>query len=100
MQRTLRRAISSFFCGGLILTAACGYGQIDPFHRNLLQLGYDQPLTGHGPHGIYLYYYYNNPEIIGTNIALRAAIAPAYLDSEIGFKQVITKYTDIGVGLY
>ncbi len=31
--------------------------QIDPEHRNLLELGYDQPITGKGPQGIYAYYY-------------------------------------------
>ena len=51
------------------MAAQISFGQIDPYHRNLLQLGYDQPLVGHGPQGIYAYYYYNNPEIRGTNTA-------------------------------
>jgi len=74
--------------------------QVDPYHRNLLQLGYDQPVNGRGPQGIYAYYYYNNPQIAGTNIALRLAIAPAYLDAEVGFKQVFFPYTDVGVGVF
>jgi hypothetical protein len=80
--------------------SAAAWGQIDPFHRNLLQLGYDQPLAGRGPHGFYIYYYYNNPEILYTNIVLRMAIAPAYLDGEFGFRQLLSRYTDVGIGLY
>ncbi|MEI9864371.1 MAG: hypothetical protein WDN00_07400 [Limisphaerales bacterium] len=43
-------------------------------HRSLLELGYDQPLTGKGPQGLYAYYYYNTPELFNTNTALRLAI--------------------------
>ena len=86
--------------GWLLIVAHPAFCQIDPNHRNLLELGYDQPLVGHGPQGIYAYYYYNNPEICGTNIALRAALAPAYLDGEIGFKQLISPHTDLGIGIY
>jgi hypothetical protein len=87
----------------LILTAAllidfnC-QAQIDPEHRNLLELGYDQPLTGKGPQGVYAYYYYNNPDLYNTNVDLRLAIAPAYVDGELGFKQLISPTTDVGLG--
>ena len=76
------------------------YAQIDPEHRNLLELGYDQPLTGKGPQGVYTYYYYNTPELFSTNTALRLAIAPAYVDGELGFKQLISSTTDVGIGFY
>ena len=76
------------------------FAQIDPKHRNLLELGYDQPIVGQGPQAVYAYYYYNNPEFIRTNMALRLAVAPAYLYSELGFKQLLSPYTDIGIGLY
>ena len=76
------------------------FAQIDPMHRNLLELGYDQPIVGQGPQAVYAYYYYNNPEFIKTNMALRLALAPAYLYSELGFKQLLSPYTDIGIGLY
>jgi len=82
-----------------ILPLAC-FGQIDPYQRNLVQLGYDQPIQGQGPQGIYAYYYYNNPGIAGTNIALRLAIAPVYVDGELGFRQLLSPYTDLGIGLY
>ena len=74
--------------------------QIDPEHRNLLELGYDQPLTGKGPQGVYAYYYYNNPDLYNTNVDLRLAIAPAYVDGELGFKQLLSPTTDVGLGLY
>lgn len=74
-------------------------GQVDPYHRSLLQLGYDQPLSGQGPQGIYAYYYCNNPEFIRTNTALRLAIAPAYVDGELGLRQLLSPYTDVGIGI-
>jgi hypothetical protein len=73
---------------------------VDPVRRSLLELGYDQPLRGQGPQAAYAYYYYNNPELLRTNVALRLAVAPAYLDSEIGFKGVLAPYTDLGVGVF
>jgi hypothetical protein len=75
-------------------------GQIDPKPRSLLQLGYDQALVGQGPQALYLYYYYNDPDLFGTNTALRAAIAPAYVDGELGFKHLLSPYTDVGIGIY
>jgi hypothetical protein len=84
----------------LLLSSQVGFSQIDPYHRSLLQLGYDQPIDSQGPQAIYLYYYYNNPEIAGTNTALRLAIAPAYLDGELGFRQLLSPSTDVGIGLY
>jgi hypothetical protein len=86
--------------GGILFSVHSSFAQIDPFHRNLLQLGVDQPLVGKGPQGVYLYYYFNDPDFIGTNIAFRAAIAPAYVDGELGFKQLISRYTDFGIGVY
>ena len=74
--------------------------QIDPIHRNLLQLGYDQPLEGQGPQAVYAYYYYNHPDFFNTNTALRLAIAPAYVDGEVGFKRLLSRYTDVGLGFY
>jgi hypothetical protein len=48
---------------------------------------------------VYAYYYYNNPEFLRTNITLRLAVAPAYLDGEIGFRNVISPTTDFGIGI-
>lgn len=73
--------------------------QIDPYARNLLQLGYDQPLAGRGPQAAYVYYYYNNPVFQRTNLALRLAVAPVYFDGELGFRQLLSPQTDAGLGL-
>jgi hypothetical protein len=73
--------------------------QVDPEHRALLELGYDQPLEGQGPQGVYAYFYYNKPDLISTNVALRLAVAPVYFDGEIGFKHLISPNTDLGIGL-
>src|SRR5450432_1437454 len=82
---------------GLLAGFNC-QAQIDPEHRNLLELGYDQPLAGQGPQGVYAYYYYNNPDFFKTNTALRLAIAPAYVDGEVGFKHLLSPTTDVGLG--
>jgi len=75
------------------------YGQLDPEKRRLIQLGYNQPLEGRAPIAGYAFFYYNQPEFIKTNLVLRMAIAPVYLDSELGFKSLISEHTDLGVGV-
>lgn len=101
-RRTRWFAATILLLAGITLFSSIqsGFGQVDPYRRNLLQLGYDQPIGGQGPQGVYAYYYYNNPEIRGTNTALRLAIAPAYLDGEVGFRQLLSPYTDVGIGFY
>jgi hypothetical protein len=99
LEPRLRRLALPF--GGVVLALAAGRAgaQIDPIPRNLVELGYDQPLVGHGPQSEYAYYYYNRPDYFGENVALRAALAPAYLDSEIGFKHVLTPNLSAGLGI-
>lgn len=82
----------------VLSSASMALAQIDPYSRSLLQLGYDQSLSGRGPQSLYAYYYYNNPEFLRTNMALRLAVAPVYLDGEIGFRQLLP-YTDVGIGI-
>src|ERR1700749_4379780 len=79
-----------------LVTFPCA-AQVDPERRSLLQFGYDQPLEGQGPEGLYGFYYYNSPDYFGTNTALRLAVNPVYLDGEIGFKQLLSPYTDVGL---
>jgi hypothetical protein len=38
------------------------------------------------------------PDFPSTNIFLRSAIAPTYIDSELGFKGLLGEYTDLAVG--
>lgn len=82
----------------LMIGASASWAQIDPYSRNLLQLGYDQSLSGHGPKSLYLYYYYNDPEFVRTNVALRLAVAPVYLDAEVGLRGLLSPHTDVGIG--
>ena len=81
--------------GGSVTT----HSQIDPEKRRLFQFGYNQPLQGRGPIAGYAFYYYNEPEFIQTNLTLRLAIAPVYLDSELGIREALGPNTDLAVGL-
>jgi hypothetical protein len=94
LHRTLSVAV-----GLLVACTARILAQIDPNPRSLLQLGYDQSLTEQGPQSLYAYYYYNDPEFMRTNAALRLAVAPIYLDGEIGFRQVLSPHTHLGIGI-
>ena len=73
--------------------------QIDPEKRRLFQLGYNQPLQGRGPLSGYAFYYFNQPGFIQTNLTLRLAIAPVYVDSELGIREALSPHTDLAVGL-
>jgi len=73
--------------------------QIDPVKRDLIQFGYNQPLEGRAPLAAYAYYYRNDPGFIKTNMTLRIALAPVYLDSELGFVHGLGPQTDFAVGL-
>ena len=75
------------------------FAQLDPENRRLVQIGYNQPLEGRAPIAGYGFYYYNNPNFIETNLTLRLAVAPVYLDGEFGFKGLLGPNTDLGVGL-
>src|SRR4051812_25203753 len=80
--------------------AVPAFGQIDPVERRLLQVGYYGAFEGHAPIALYAFYYYNHPEFLhNTNLTLRLAIAPTYLDAEMGIKGVLGEYTDLGIGL-
>jgi hypothetical protein len=73
--------------------------QIDPIDRRLFQIGYAQPLREHGPLAAYAFYYHNQPGFIRTNLTLRLAVAPVYLDSELGIREAIGPHTDLALGL-
>ncbi len=73
--------------------------QVDPFKRELIQFGYNQPVEGRAPVAGYLYYYYNQPDFLRTNLTLRLAVAPTYVDSEVGFVHGLGPNTDLGVGV-
>src|SRR4051794_14192928 len=73
--------------------------QIDPVPRQLIQFGYNAALEGHPPLSAYAYYYWNHPGFWKTNLTLRVAFAPTYLDSELGIAHAISEHTDLGIGI-
>src|ERR1035438_7552930 len=72
------------------------FAQIDPVKRDLIQFGYNQAFEGHQPLAAYAYYYHNQPDFLRTNLTLRLAVAPVYLDSELGFLGALGPITDLG----
>ena len=73
--------------------------QIDPVKRDLIQFGYNQAMEGHAPFAGYAFYYHNQPDFLRTNLTLRFALAPVYLDSELGFVNGLGPHTDFAIGL-
>jgi hypothetical protein len=93
-----KRLLLVLVAAGLI-TPHAARAQIDPVKRELLQLGYNQPFEGRAPLSAYGFFYYNQPEFLRTNLTLRLAVAPVYLDSELGIGQALGPNTDFGLGL-
>src|SRR5476649_213638 len=73
--------------------------QIDPVRRDLIQFGYNQPVEGRSPLAAYAFFYHNQPDFLRTNLTLRLAVAPVYLDSELGFVGGLGPHTDFAIGL-
>lgn len=82
----------------LLLAPHFVFAQIDPVKRDLIQLGYNQPVEGHAPFAGYAFYYHNQPDFLRTNLTLRLAVAPVYLDSELGFVNGLGPNTDFAIG--
>lgn len=95
----MRQHAKSILCAVCWGISSLAFAQIDPYDRNLLQLGYDQALAGRGPQAAYVYYYYNDASFLNTNQALRLAIAPVYFDGEWGFRELLSPHTDLGLAL-
>jgi len=81
------------------LTAFTALGQVDPDKRELVQLGFTQAVQGASPVAAYGFYYLNEPNFLQTNLTLRIALAPVYLDSEVGLVGLLGSNTDLGIGL-
>lgn len=81
------------------LGCCIGFAQIDPVKRDLLQLGYNAALQGHQPLSAYAFFYHNQPGFLRTNLTLRLALSPTYLDSELGVSRALGEHTDVGLGL-
>jgi hypothetical protein len=96
-QRAVFR-IWGFLLLGMLVHLTC-YAQIDPYQRQLLQFGYNQPIEGHWPMAGYLFYLLNQPDFLRPDLTLRLAVAPTYLDSEFGFNHALGPHTDLALGL-
>jgi len=73
--------------------------QIDPVKRDLIQVGYNAAFEGHAPLAGYAFFYHNQPDFLETNLTLRLAVAPVYLDSELGFVNGLGPHTDFAIGV-
>ncbi|MFI5350707.1 MAG: hypothetical protein ACHQ2Z_14265, partial [Elusimicrobiota bacterium] len=85
----------------LLWAGAAGspFAQIDPLKQELLELGYDHPLSGAGPTAGYLFYYKNQPDFGRQGSTLRLAVAPVYVDSEYAIAHALGPRTDLALGL-
>ena len=75
------------------------WAQVDPTPRQLVQIGYNQPVQGKAPFAGYAFYYHNEPGFVRPDWTLRAAVAPVYVDLELAFRGLIAPQTDFAVGL-
>ncbi len=82
-----------------LLRPSAAHAQIDPVKRELIQVGYSQPIEGQAPLSGSAFYYYNQPGFLSSNLTLRLAVAPVYLDSELGISHALGPNTDFGLGL-
>ena len=100
----IRRVISQGARLLIQLSLAAGFcflslAQIDPEERHLIQVGYNQSIEGHSPISGYGFFYYNQPHFHATNLTLRLAVAPIYLDADLGFTGLLGPQTDVSVGV-
>jgi len=82
-----------------LFAPAFASAQIDPVKRDLVQIGYNAAFEGHAPLAAYAYFYHNQPDFLRTNLTLRLALAPTYLDSELGFVGGLGPNTDFAIGV-
>jgi hypothetical protein len=93
----IKRWAACLFLGGC-LSPYHAFSQIDPYPRELIQFGYNASFQGHPPVAGYAFYYRNRPNFYSTNLTLRLAIAPTYVDSELGISRALGEHTDVGIG--
>ncbi len=73
--------------------------QIDDARRFQLEGGYEQGIGQPGLNAPYIYAYYNRPGMFHSSSTFRLAIAPPYVNSELGIRNVFGHYADMGVGI-
>ena len=101
LQKHMVSRLSRFFIWLVVGGAAVlpAWSQIDPLHRQLLQVGYNQSFEGSPPFAGYAFFYWNHPEFYRENLTLRVAVAPVYMDTELGIAHALGPNTDLGIGL-
>jgi hypothetical protein len=82
-----------------VFLAATARAQIDPERRDLVEVGYSQPLGGRPPTAAYGYYYLNRPDFLQPDLALRLVVTPLYVDGELGIRGALGPTTDLAIGL-
>jgi hypothetical protein len=95
----LLSAFAKIFSWLILFLPLLAFAQIDPAQRDLIQFGYNQAFQGHTPLAGYAFYYHNQPDFLRTNLTLRLAVAPVYVDSEFGFVNGLGPKTGFGLGL-
>jgi len=83
-----------------LVWSCLAFAQVDPVRRDLVEAGYDQPISGHAPLGTYLFYYLSRPQFRDADHALRIALSPAYLDGEWAIRNAFGAHTDFAVGVF
>lgn len=87
-----------FLLAGIVVrTAPEARAQVDPVERRLLHVGYNQPLEGKTPLAVYAFYLHNQTNFLRPNLTLRAAVAPVWVDSQLGIKGALGEHTDVGI---
>ena len=82
----------------MVLLPLAVRAQIDPVKRDLVQFGANAPMEGQSPLAGYAFYYHNQPDFLRTNLTWRLALAPVYLDTELGFVHGLGEHTDFAIG--
>lgn len=73
------------------------HAQVDPTERRLLHLGYNQPIEGKTPIALYAFYLHNQTNFLREDWTLRAAVAPVWVDAQLGWKNALGPNTDLGL---
>src|SRR5258708_6606522 len=82
----------------IVLAVAPVRAQIDGAHRFQLEGGYEQGFGQPGPKSPYFFAYLNRPNVLGSSETLRLAVAPVYVDAELGLRNAFGPYADAGIG--
>lgn len=90
-----RRWLAAIVVG---LAVAPARAQIDPSRRFQLEGGYEQGFLQPGPGAPYFFVYLNRPNVLHSSTTLRLAVAPVYVDSELGVRDAFGPYADASLG--